>query len=127
MNYPTEKELLAMGARLQKDVCLWTPRLEREYKTVQYMQPNVPLTLTREVDPPHVFGSSYVGVSVYKERWFISNWTVDKRAKRGHLRPRTEQGERWAAQDRARALGLEYLERRDGKRIPYKLWEPEEV
>lgn len=39
----------------------------------------------------------------------------------GHLRPRTPQGQRWAAQDRARALGVEYLEKRNGARVPY-LW-----
>lgn len=67
---------------------------------------------------PRVYASVYAGVTVYKERWYISNWSMDKKPKHGRLRPRTPEGERLSATDRAQALGLDYLERRDGRHEP---------
>ena len=87
---------------------------------------NVPLTLTR-AQPERTYGSQYVGVTVWKGRRYLGNWTVDGRSKRGTMRPMTPEGERWAAQDRARALGLDYIEMRDGTLVPYPQYAPEEV
>lgn len=132
--YPTADELRAMGETLEWDVYWWSARLAREYTTNAHCAPNIPLSeLPRRAHrkapdaPLRVFASSYVGVSVYRERWYISNWAIASRPKRGRSRPRTDQGERWAAQDRARALGRDYVEMRDGTRIPYIQAEPEEM
>jgi hypothetical protein len=43
--YPTAEQLSAMGATLQRDVCLWNDALEREYHTNDYSLPNVPAAL----------------------------------------------------------------------------------
>lgn len=133
INYPTADALAAMGETLQHDVCLWSARLAREYH-------NPPThTFTRaepepipEAEKPHrrkhvaspdkpAPASNYRGVMVYRGRAYLSHWYTGGKAKSGRYRPLTEDGERWAAQDRARALGVEYLELRDGTRIPY-LW-----
>jgi hypothetical protein len=66
----------------------------------------------------HKFASDYVGVYVNRGK-FVSRWIVDGKMGNGHVRPHTPEGERWAAQDRARGLGVEYLERRDGTREAY--------
>ena len=126
--YYTADELRSMGiaGALLHDVILWTPRLQREYTTNDHCAANVPLTLTR-AQPERTYGSQYVGVTVWKGRRYLANWTVEGRSKRGTMRPMTPEGERWAAQDRARALGLDYIEMRDGTLVPYPQYAPEEV
>lgn len=133
--YPTGADLDAMGQSLARDVCLWTARLSKEYcntysSSIRTQSEPDPKPETRNHNkpkdaPPRVYHSQYIGVSVHRERWYMANWTVGGVAKRGRLRPRTDQGERWAAQDRARALGREYIEMRDGTRVPY-LWKATE-
>jgi hypothetical protein len=71
--------------------------------------------------------SSYVGVTMWRKSHFVALWMEAGKDKRGPIRERTPRGERWAAQDRARALGLDYLEKRDGSRVAYPRVAPEEV
>jgi hypothetical protein len=84
--------------------------------------PNVPAALVERAKVPtrtvHKFASDYVGVYVNRGK-FVSRWVIDGKMGNGHVRPHTPEGERWAAQDRARGLGVEYLERRDGTREAY--------
>jgi hypothetical protein len=143
-DYQTFEELSMMGmaGALRQDVILWTPRLHREYRTGEHCAPNIPLTLTRDAPQPpahtsrkhvktrketRVYASQYIGVTVWKGRCYLGQWTIAGRSKRGSGRPMTPEGERWAAQDRARALGLNYLEMRDGTLIPYRQYAPEDV
>lgn len=129
--YPSADDLAAMGATLQRDVCLWSPLLERTYcsvptHTFTRAEPD-PLAEAdkparrkhrKNPDKPEP-ASQYRGVMLYRDKTFMSHWSIGGKAKSGRYRPRTEQGERWAAQDRAKALGREYLELRDGTREPY--------
>lgn len=73
--------------------------------------------LWRKTRHVRIYASSYIGVTTMHGR-YVAKW---REGGMGHLRPRTPQGQRWAAQDRARALGVEYLEKRNGARVPY-LW-----
>lgn len=66
------------------------------------------------------YASRYVGVTRAKGRW-VAAWGPRGAQHTGPHRELTDQGERWAAQDRARSVGFEYLELRDGTRIEY-LW-----
>src|SRR2546427_520679 len=72
--------------------------------------------------PARTYASQYKGVSVNRGHYY-GIWKAYGVPKCGPIRPYTVGGERWAAQDRARALGLDYLEMRDGTRIAYKQWE----
>jgi hypothetical protein len=133
MDYPTKEQLDRMGQTLQRDICLWSARLDREYRNVH----SAPVYTRSEPDPlpepraprrkHRAYLSSYVGVTMWRKTHFVALWMEAGKDKRGPIRDRTERGERWAAQDRARALGLDYLEKRDGTRVPYPRVAPEEV
>lgn len=69
--------------------------------------------------PPRAYASQYKGVSVNRGHWY-GIWTEGSTHKCGPVRPYSAEGERWAAQDRARALGLDYLELRDGTRVAWR-------
>ncbi len=57
------------------------------------------------------YKSVYVGVTTHNNRYVAPG-------SGGKVHPKTPEGERWAAQDRARALERDYLERRDGNHEP---------
>ena len=125
--YPTGADLRAMGQHLAYDVCLWTAKLSREYcNTYARIVPAAPRSEEKRKWRKPV-ASKYVGVSLYRDRWFLSHWTIESNVKSGHLRPHTDEGERCAAQDRAHGLGLEYLALRDGTREAYSWQEYEEM
>jgi hypothetical protein len=46
-SYPTEAQLHAMGQTVQKDICLWSARLDREYRNVH----SAPIYTRSEPDP----------------------------------------------------------------------------
>ena len=118
--YPTADALRAMGQQLAGDVCLWTPQLARAYYNPHFHAiPAAPQSEAKRTRKPVTSG--YVGVSLHRDRWFVAHWTVCGKVKTGHLRPNSDDGQRWAARDRARGLGVEYLALRDGTREPY-LW-----
>lgn len=139
--YPTGQDLAAMGQTLARDVVLWSARLAREYATAPTVRELTP-DARREYDrqqraewvkrnhnkpkdtPARVFRSKYVGVTQNRGRW-CGSWLANGGWRQGPVRPQTEQGERWAAQDRARAMGREYIELRDGTRVVY-LWKATE-
>lgn len=138
-HYPTYAELRAMGITLQRDVSLWSARLAAEYRSPpthsftraqpdpvpEHAKPPVRKHRKQETGTPaptpHQYASAYKGVSTAGSAKFRGVWLSDGKVKTGRWRPNSEDGQRWAAQDRARALGVEYLEMRDGTRIPY-LW-----
>lgn len=81
-------------------------------------KPFVKRARRRKGVPPRVPASPYVGVQAYKRQAFAGYWFQDGIERHGPWHPRTDAGGRLAAQDRARALGRDYLERRDGSREP---------
>lgn len=67
--------------------------------------------------PPRQYASAYVGVTVH-HGLFAACWRDEcKRWKIGPDRPRTPEGELQAAQDYARIMGRDYIERRDGAKV----------
>ena len=59
------------------------------------------------------YKSAYIGVTTHNER-YVPQWGGRAGRITGGHQPCTPEGERAAAVERARALGLGYLERRDG-------------
>lgn len=132
MHYPHFEELNTTPAFLTLGVSAM--RALRTYGWLQEQKapPNVPSACLEKrkhvktrTDAP-VYLSTYIGVTKGRERWY-GFWQVEGKPKNGPVHPLTDQGERWAAKDRARALGRDYLEKRDGTREYFKVWEPEEV
>ncbi len=62
------------------------------------------------------YKSQYVGVTTHNKR-YVSQWGKGGRWK-GSVQPMTPDGERLAALERAVALELDYIERRDGNHEP---------
>ena len=63
------------------------------------------------------YKSAYIGVTTHNER-YVPQWGGRAGRITGGHQPCTPEGERAAAIERAQALGLGYLERRDGEREP---------
>ena len=63
------------------------------------------------------YKSAYIGVTTHNER-YVPQWGGRAGRITGGHQPCTPEGERAAAVERAQALGLGYLERRDGEREP---------
>lgn len=109
--YPTAAELSAMGETLQRDVCLWTATLTREYCTTYsapiYTRsedaPEPPALATRPRKP---YQSNYIGVTRKYSGW-RGQWPI---APGRYVCGPTRADELEAAHDRASALGLDYLE-----------------
>ena len=75
-------------------------------------EPSRPTTRKRRA-PERTYKSIYRGVTTHNSR-YVPQWGGrDGRITGGH-QPSTPEGERAAAIERAQALGLGYLERRDG-------------
>ena len=112
--YPTAADLAAQGVTLQRDVCLWSDRLWREYYTTEHFRANIPAALLpkrernhnrRKDKAPRTFASKYVGVTIHRDRW-LAQWQ-HRGALKGRVFPLTPAGELQAATERARALGLD--------------------
>ncbi len=70
-------------------------------------------------DTTRTYQSEYVGVTIHAKTRYVAQWGGGGRSRgKGAVRPLTMEGERAAAVERARALGRDYLERRDGKHEP---------
>ncbi len=73
----------------------------------------------RSHDTKRRYQSEYVGVTIHHKDRYVAQWGGSGRSRgKGAVRPLTPEGERAAAAERARALGRDYLERRDGKHEP---------
>lgn len=109
--YPTAAELDRMGATLQRDVNLWSARLTREYRnpptasvyTRSERAPDPPALTTRPRKP---YQSNYIGVTRKYSGW-RGQWPIEPGR---YVSGPTRDTELAAAQDRAQALGLDYLE-----------------
>jgi hypothetical protein len=126
--YPTAEALSAMGETLQRDVCLWSALLTREYCNTY----GAPVYTRSEREPiaeadaararshhahhkrpakPRTYASRYVGVTVHRDRW-VAQWGP-KGCTKGKVFPKTPEGELAAAWERARVLGLSEPEVRE--------------
>jgi hypothetical protein len=107
MHYPTKQQLDAMGATLEKDVALCPPALHRWFHGAQTQAVRTQAAPTPLPERPRKpYQSSYIGVSL-RYTGYCGHWSAAPgKYVRGPVRPT----EREAAQDRAAALGLDYLE-----------------
>lgn len=84
------------------------------WSTRPVMPPKVPVTLLETRTPRRAHKSGYVGVTVHRNRW-IAQWGP-RGCVKSAVYPLDAAGERAAAIARAQALGLGYVELRDGTR-----------
>ncbi len=126
MTYPTKQQLDAMGVTLEKDIHLCSAELRAWFhgaqtQAVRTMREDAPAPEqpprrkhVKTAAGPRTFASPYVGVTRHRNRW-IAQYGARGRVKT-KVHPLTPEGEKAAAADRACALGLDYLEMRDGTR-----------
>jgi hypothetical protein len=112
--YPTAAELDRMGECLRRDVNLCSDDLR-----AWFGRPHTSAVRTMaEPDPQpagRIYASFYVGVARIKSR-YVATWGPRGRCQ-GARRAMTPDGEFAAAVERARALGLDYVEKRDGSKV----------